>query len=63
MIKDAKNKAIGTGKAVPATRIKCVRECWAVGLGKFNVGDVIENDVLVAELAGNPNFVEIKEEA
>lgn len=61
MIKDHKNKAMEPGKA--GGRIKCVRECWAVGLGKFNVGDVIEDAAVVAELAGNPNFVEFKEEA
>ena len=60
MISGHKNKAMD---GTPPKRLKCVRECWAPGIGAFAVGDVIENRAVVEQLDGNPNFQEINEEA
>lgn len=58
-----RNKELKSQTAAPITRLKCVAECWAPGLGAFNVGDIVTNAELVSKLAGNPNFQEISEEA
>jgi len=64
MIKNHSNKAMDAGKTQrPVAHIKCVRECWAVGLGAFAVGDVVADADIIEKLTGNPNFVEITEEA
>lgn len=63
MMKDMKNKAMKAEDAGLPVCLKCVVECWAPGLGAFNVGDIVSNAELVKKLAGNPNFKEISEEA
>jgi hypothetical protein len=57
-----KNKDMKSVK-VEIIRLKCVRECWAPGLGEFKVGEILSGTDLVVKLKGNPNFIEITEEA
>lgn len=61
MIEAHKNKSM-SGKGVPI-KLKCVTGCWAPGLGEFKEGEVLSGSDLVEKLNGNPNFIEIKEEA
>jgi hypothetical protein len=44
------------------SKLKCVTECWAPGLGFFKVGEILSGAELVEKLNGNPNFIEITEE-
>ena len=44
------------------SKLKCVAECWAPGLGFFKVGEILSGAELVEKLNGNPNFTEITEE-
>jgi hypothetical protein len=44
------------------SKLKCVAECWAPGLGFFKVGEILSGAELVEKLNGNPNFIEITEE-
>lgn len=44
------------------SKLKCVAECWAPGLGFFKVGEILSGADLVLKLKGNPNFIEITEE-
>lgn len=62
MIKNYKSKDMQAGGDKP-TRLKCVTECWAPGVGAFKAGDIIEDAEIVRQMAGNPNFQEITEEA
>ncbi len=61
MMPEYKNKEMTVKKS--GARIKCVRECWAPGLGFFKDGEILSGDDLVSKLKDNPNFIEFKEEA
>lgn len=64
MMKDVKNKAMDGAKLeAVGGKLKCVRECWAPGLGVFREGEIVSGAGLVEKLKGNPNFQEITEEA
>ena len=39
------------------SKLKCVAECWAPGLGFFKVGEILSGAELVDKLKGNPNFI------
>lgn len=60
MINEYKNKEMTDKKG---RRLKCVRECWAPGLGEFKSGEILSGTDLVEKLKGNTNFIEITEEA
>lgn len=62
MIGEYKNKEMKSGDAQPI-RLKCVRECWAPGLGHFKEGEILSGADLVSKLKENPNFIEFTEEA
>ncbi len=62
MIPEYKNKEMKSGKG-ENMRLKCVRECWAPGLGHFKEGEILSGADLVSKLKENPNFIEFKEEA
>lgn len=60
MMPEYKNKEMTPKKT---KCLKCVHECWAPGVGEFKEGEVLSGDDLVAKMKGNPNFIEITEEA
>lgn len=61
MMNEYKNKEMRSeGKAI---RLKCIRECWAPGLGEFKAGEILSGSELVEKLKRNPNFIEFIEEA
>lgn len=61
MMNEYKNKEMKSESK--AMRLKCIRECWAPGLGEFKVGEILSGTNLVEKLKENPNFIEFKEEA
>lgn len=61
MIPEYKNKEMKSESK--AVRLKCLRECWAPGLGEFKAGEILSGADLVEKLKDNPNFIEFKEEA
>jgi hypothetical protein len=61
MIQEYKNKELKSESK--SVRLKCVRECWAPGLGEFKAGEILSGTDLVEKLKENPNFIEFKEEA
>lgn len=61
MMPEYKNKEIKSGGK--NMRLKCIRECWAPGLGEFKTGEILSGTDLVEKLKENPNFIELIEEA
>jgi hypothetical protein len=61
MIEGHKNKSM-SGKS-SGVKLKCVRECWAPGVGNFKEDEEISGSELVAQLKDNPNFIVLTEEA
>jgi hypothetical protein len=61
MIDGYKNKELKSESK--GVRLKCIRECWAPGLGEFKAGEILSGTDLVEKLKGNPNFTEFIEEA
>lgn len=62
MMPEYKNKELKSGN-VESMRLKCIRECWAPGLGFFRDGEILSGDDMILKLKDNPNFIEFKEEA
>lgn len=62
MMPEYKNKEMKSEK-IEQLRLKCIRDCWAPGLGEFKTGEILSGELLVSKMKNNPNFVTYNEEA